>query len=131
MIAPITPAAAGRAAGENQSVEGFLVAGVLRAVERSGGYLDPAKWTKPIVVRWATAWSLDPHPEDAERQRARLRAAQWLSETGAATVTYDKPPYDDRPRTIRCTAAQCTTLEILARKLSISPLRDALAAARA
>lgn len=112
------------------SVETFLIAGVLRAVERSMGYRDPARWTKPVVIRWRTAWTLDPHPENSERHRSRLLAAQRLAEAGAATVTYDKPPYEDRPRTIRCTAAQCATLESLARANGITPLRDALATVR-
>ena len=114
----------------SQSVEAYLVAGVLRAVERSTGYRDPDRWAKPVIVRWRSAWTLDPYTEDSERHRLRLLATQRLAEAGAATVTYDKPPYDDRPRTIRCTATQCATLECLARASGITPLRDVLATVR-
>lgn len=131
-MATTVPAAFGSSTtAATLSVEGWLVAGVLRAVERSAAYADPTQWTRPVVVRWATAWSLDPQPEDAERARARLRAARWLTGAGGGTVTYDKPPYDDRPRTIHCTATQCIVLEDLARTHGIVPLRDTLATLRA
>lgn len=106
------------------------MAGILRAVERSTSYRDPARWTKPVIIRWPSAWTLDPYPEDSERHHLRLLAAQRIAEAGAATVTYDKPPYEDRPRTIRCTSAQCGTLECLARASGITPLRDVLASIR-
>ena len=111
-------------------MEACLVEGVLRAVERSAAYRNPDSWIKPVIVRWPTAWGFDPHPEDAERNRARLRAVQWLSQHGAGTVTYNKPPYDDRPRTIRCTASQCVALERLARENQVMPMRDALDSVR-
>lgn len=112
-------------------MERRLLTGVLRAVERSTAYRDPAHWTRPVVIRWATVWVFDPYPEDAERLRARGRAARWLVGTGAATITYEKPPYDDRPRTVRCTAAQLEVLEALARVDGIPPLRDTLLTVRA
>lgn len=126
-----TALATSRAADLSElSVEGWLVAGVLRAVERSAAYADPAEWTRPVIVRWASAWSLDPHPEDAERMRARFRAASWLASTGAGIVTYHKAPYDDLPRTIRCTSTQAAVLEDLARAHGIVPLRETLAIVR-
>lgn len=104
----------------------WLVTGVLRAVERSAAYRLFIDWPKPVIVRWDTAWALDPVPEDAARHHARLAAAQWLVRTGAGTVTYDKPPFDDRPRTVRCIQAQFAVLVDLARSQGVTPLADAM-----
>ena len=114
----------------SRSAARWLVVGVLRAVERSAAYAAPETWTRPVIVRWATAWTLDPLPEDAARARERLQAAAWLAREGAGTVTYEKPPYDDRPRTIRCDRAQFAALEGLARTMGIPLLTDILVALR-
>lgn len=113
-----------------RSAAHWLLVGVLRAVERSAAYAAPETWTRPVIVRWATAWALDPLPEDAARARERLQASAWLAREGAGTVTYDKPPYDDRPRTIRCDRAQFAVLEGLARTMEIPRLADTIGALR-
>ena len=131
MVAPTTPTSPAAPTADNDAAGTRLLAGMLRAVERSVAYRERDKWTRPVVVRWATAWALDANPEDAERHRARLRAARWLAERGAGSVTYDKPPYEDRPRTIRVSAEQFSALEVLARAHGTTPLSDALVALRA
>lgn len=118
--------AAASASPAANDVEAWLLAGLLRAVERSTAYRTPESWTKPVVVRWDTAWALDPVPEDAERLRARRRAAEWLQRVDAGTVTYDKPPHDDRPRTIRCAPSEFGVLLGLSRARGITPLVDVL-----
>jgi hypothetical protein len=113
------------------TADACLLTGLLRAVERSSAYRTPETWTKPVIVRWDTAWALDPVPEDAERLRAQRSAAAALQRAGAGTVTYDKPPHDDRPRTIRCGPREFSVLLGLARAQGIIPLADVLDEVRA
>lgn len=104
--------------------EAVLLTAVLRSLERSAIYAAEPPWPRDVLTKWSIVLKADDVALTAVRQRELIQSATSLASRGCWSIDFERPPYHDRPRSLRCTSANAGVVEDEARARGILPAFD-------